>query len=74
MKKDLMIRISLKARKAAKMSSPHNAKAIMSYMGILKHCNSYNFRKEWIYPIISLQKLKGVISNESRVHFAAGTG
>lgn len=72
MKKDLMIRISRKARKAAKSRSPHNAKAIMSYMGILKHCNSYNFRKEWIYPIISLQKLRGVISYESKLCYKTG--
>ena len=66
LQKPLMCRISRKARRAGRTPSPHNAKSIMSYLGILKYCNSYNFRQKWIYPVVSIPKLKGVISRESK--------
>jgi len=66
-KKPLMYRIAKKAVIAGRNTSPHNAKAIMSYIGILKHCNSYNLRTNRVYPKVSIKKCKGVISSESRI-------
>lgn len=60
--KGLMYRISSKIRKASHNLTPHAAAGVVSYMGILKQCNSYNFRKEWVYPHISIKKCKEVIS------------
>ena len=60
--KGLMYRISRKIRKAGQYLTPHTATGVVSYMGILKHCNSYNFRREWVYPHVSIKKCKEVIS------------
>lgn len=66
MRKRLMYRISKRIRSASKhkVIRLHEASSIVSYLGILKHCNSYNFRKKWVYPYINIRKCKGVIRNE----------
>lgn len=50
--KKLMIRIARRIRKAPRHMSAHVAAGVISYLGILKHCNSYNFRKTCVYPYI----------------------
>lgn len=67
MKKNLMYRITRKIKKAKSNPNIHNARSITSYMGILKHCNSFNYRKKRLYPVVSIKMLKGVISYESRI-------
>lgn len=37
-------------KKAAVTMNIHIAIGIISYFGILKHCNSFNFRKKYVYP------------------------
>lgn len=66
MRKRLMYRISRKVRSASKHNKigVHDASSTISYLGILKHCNSYNFRKKWVYPYANIHKCKGVIRNE----------
>lgn len=49
LKKDLMIRISRRAKKAVKNLNHHNA-AIITFYGILKYCNSQHFKEKWLYP------------------------
>jgi RNA-directed DNA polymerase len=66
LKKNLMYRISRKMKCAARNPTLHNAMSVISYMGILKHCNSFNYRSRYVYPYITIQKCKGVISRESR--------
>lgn len=66
MKKSLMYRISRKMKRVGKSPTLHNAMSAVSYMGILKHCNSFNFRRLHVYPYVSIKKCKGVISHESR--------
>lgn len=68
MRKRLMIRVSRIMRTASKHRNItyHEAASVVSYLGILKHCNSYNFRKKWVYPYIRIKKCKGVIRNETR--------
>lgn len=68
LRKRLMIRISRIMRRASKHRETtfHEAASVISYLGILKHCNSYNFRKNWVYPYIKIKKCKGVIKNETR--------
>jgi RNA-directed DNA polymerase len=61
LRKGLMIRMTRTMRNAAGRLTPHAAMAVMSYMGILKRCNSYRFRMERVYPYIDIQKCKEVI-------------
>lgn len=44
----------------------HDASAMISYAGWLKHCDSYNIRKMYIEPYVDLKKCKGVVKNESK--------
>lgn len=68
MRKRLMYRISKMMRAVSRLRviTFHDAASAISYLGILKHCNSYNFRKKWVYPYIKIKKCKGVIKNETR--------
>lgn len=64
--KRLMFRIARKMKRAANRWTAHNAASVWSYMGILKHCNSYHFREKHVYPYVNLEKCKEVIRNESK--------
>lgn len=72
--KKLMYRISRSTRQAVKHKymSAHTAASIISHVGVLKHCDSFHFRQNWIYPYVNIKKCKGVISNEARrIHNSA---
>lgn len=69
--KKLMIRISRRMKKAAKTLNPHTAAGVLSYIGILKHCDSFNFRKEHVYPYISVRLCTALISDRDRRREAA---
>ncbi len=66
LKKSLMYRISHKAIQASKNLTVHNAQGVLSHNGILKHCNSYNFKRDWQYEVISIKHCKKVVSDESK--------
>jgi RNA-directed DNA polymerase len=66
LRKYLVYRISRKVRQAARNPTPHNAASVISYMGLLKHCDSYNYRSRYVYPFISIKKCKEVVRNEAR--------
>ena len=68
LRKKLMYRISKRVRSASRCSKPgmHQSASVISYLGILKHCDSYNFMKKWVYPYANIRKYKGVIRNETR--------
>lgn len=57
--KKLMIRIS--RRMARVRLTRHTASGIMSYFGILKYCNSFNFRKAHVYPYVNKAACRKVI-------------
>ncbi len=44
----------------------HDAQSLMSRLGQLRHCNSYNFYKKHVKPYVNIKKLKEVIRIESR--------
>ncbi|MEG0743041.1 MAG: reverse transcriptase domain-containing protein [Clostridia bacterium] len=76
LRKVLMTRIARAVRSAAKNLTPHIAMTVMSYMGILEPCNSYHYRKKYVYAIINLKRVKEVIryvSHLCRVQRAALT-
>lgn len=60
--KKLMFRIARKARRMVDNMSVHNACSMMSYFGILKWCDSYNFRVKHIYPYVNRRTLRRIIS------------
>ena len=64
--KPLMYRIARRIRKAPKHMSAHVAAGVISYLGILKHCNSYNFRKQRVYPYINKRTCIKLISAKGR--------
>lgn len=68
------LKIKRQVQKVAKMPNvtPHEAQSLMSRLGGLRHCNSYNFYHKYVKPYISIKKLKEVIRIESRKHSNAG--
>lgn len=71
LRKRLMLRISRKARRVSKRGTwnAHNCRAILSYMGWIKHTDSYGFFVKWVKPfILTIGKLKGVIRRASIKH------
>lgn len=71
LRKRLLFRISQRIRKVSKRRklTMHEASSIISYLGILKHCDSFNFKKKHLFPYINIRKCKGVIRNEmGRIH------
>lgn len=61
--KRLMIRMARRFIRASNNMNVHVARGIVSYIGILKHCNSYNFRKHFLYPNINPKNCRRIISN-----------
>ena len=74
--KRLMYRIARKFEQAHRrgVRSAHTAAGLVSYMGILSHCNSFNFRKNYVYPKISIKKCKEVIANAAKNSLRFQTG
>lgn len=69
--KPLMARIARRMRKAGKRMNAHAAAAVISYMGILKYCDSYNFREKHVYPFIKRWACIRLISDKTRMIRAA---
>ena len=69
--KPLMFRIARRIRAAAKTLTPHAAMGVVSYLGILKHCDSHNFFISHVYPYIIPKKCRRIISNANLLRCAA---
>lgn len=67
MSKPLMYRMTRRIRAAARCMTLHRATSIMSYIGILRQCNSYNYRKKWIYGTISIKNAKEMIGYAAKI-------
>ena len=72
--KRLMYRIARKMRRAKKHLSLQMAMGVVSYIGILKHCNSYNFKTERVYPFVNQKQCRRLISNASKNNLQRETG
>jgi RNA-directed DNA polymerase len=69
----LAIRRSVaKVGKTGKGVTAHAARSLMSRLGWLRHCDSYNFYNKYVKPFIDIKYLKEVIRSESREHNYAG--
>ena len=66
MAKKLMCRISRKAKTTSENMNIHNACSMMSYFGILKWCDSFNFRVEKVYPYVNKRTLRRIISEYNK--------
>ena len=64
LRKITALRIRRRAKRIArKRSMSHSdASAMVSYMGMLKSCNSYNFKKKHIWPFVNIKNMRRVIS------------
>lgn len=64
------LRIRRRVKRANKKERPSlsDARAIISYLGWIKHSNSYYFYGKYIKPYVNIKELKEVVSNESRKH------
>lgn len=67
LRRSIMLRISRKVRKVYKKKSysKHNCMSIISYLGWIKHSNSYKLYQKWIKPYINVKRMKGVIRREN---------
>ena len=66
LRKQLMYRMARRFKKAKNCMNAHTARVIMSYRGILKHCDSYHFRGTYLYPNVSIKLCKELISNDDK--------
>lgn len=55
----------------SKRINVYDARSLMSRLGQIRHCNSYNFYMKHIKPYVKIRKLKEVIRVESRKHSKA---
>ena len=39
--------------------------SIISYLGWIKHSDSYKFYQKWIKPYVNIKRMKGVIRREN---------
>ena len=70
--KKLMYRMAKRFKTANHNLNAHTARTIMSYRGILKHCDSYNFRKSYLYPNVSIKLCRRMISNADKQRVLCG--
>lgn len=61
MRKAIMIRLNRKVLKYQKKKSYHNAAGVVSYMGFVKHSDSYKFYMDRVHPYIDFREVKDII-------------
>jgi len=68
LRKSVMLRITRRVKKVYKKSklNYHDACAIISYLGWIKHSDTYNMYLKWIKPYINVKKLKRIIRKYTR--------
>ena len=66
LRKKLMYRMAKRLKRAKGHLNAHTARTVMSYRGILKHCDSYTFRMKYLYPNVSIKLCRRLISDDDR--------
>lgn len=66
LRKALMVRMSRYFKHSHKNIDAHKARTIMSYRGILKHCDSYHYRVNYLYPNVSIKLCRRLISDADK--------
>ena len=73
LKKGIMYAIARNFRRTARNMCAHLCRAVMSHIGILRHCNSYHFRVKYLYHKLSIKQMKGLISRADKKRLLCGT-
>lgn len=73
LRKKLMYRMARRFVRAKANLNAHTARTVMSYRGILKHCDSYNFRMKYLYPNVSVKLCRRLISDADKKRILLGT-
>lgn len=73
LRKDLMYRMARRFKRANGHLNAHTARTVMSYRGILKHCDSYHFRVSYLYPNVSIKLCRRLISDDDKKRLLCGT-
>lgn len=63
LRKPTMYNITKNMKTASKHGNAHLARGVMSRLGVLKHCNSYTYRKKYVDPIINVDFQRRMISD-----------
>lgn len=66
LRKPLMYKMARCFKHSHKNIDAHKARTVMAYRGVLKHCDSYNFRVNYLYPNISLKLCRRLISDADK--------
>ncbi|MBQ0161419.1 MAG: hypothetical protein KBT28_12460 [Bacteroidales bacterium] len=62
------LRITRRVRRACKHTpNTKDAKAILSYLGIIKHAGSQRMLERHVYTYVNVSELKGLVRNEGRI-------
>ena len=61
MRKAIMIRLNRKILKYQKKKNYHNAAGVVSYMGFVKHSDSYKFYMDRVHPYVDFHEVKDII-------------
>lgn len=67
LRRSLMLKATRKVKRTKKKKSwnAHNCGSVLSYIGWMKHSDSYNLYQQRIKPYVKISRLEGVVSNES---------
>lgn len=66
LKKQTLYGITRQAKRSGIHPSPAQARSTISRLGLLKHTNSYNFRRKWVEPYTCERTIRRIISEDSK--------
>lgn len=66
LRKSIFIRIMRKARKVGKYTTIKGAQGMISYMGYIKHADTYGSYVQYIRPYVNIGKLKKFVAKRER--------
>lgn len=73
LRKKLMFKMARRFVRAKAVLNAHTARTVMSYRGILKHCDSHNFKMRYLYPNVSIKLCRRLISDADKKRILFGT-
>ena len=65
-RKPTMYRMTKAFKLCGRHMCAHHCRTAISLLGITRHCNSYNYRIHYVYPVVSIKQMKGLISNDDK--------
>lgn len=71
LRKSIFIRIMRKAKKVGKHTTIKGAQGMVSYMGYIKHTDSYGVYRDYIRPYVNIGKLKKFTSKRTKAERSA---